>query len=420
MQLGGAIFSRRFGAKATLTYGALLWSIFTAITPQAAELGLSVVFLCRVGMGLSEGVAFPSLFHFLANWIPVAERSRAVASFLVGVHVGTTSALLFSPMIIAAHSWQMVFYSFGCAGLIWIALWTAFARDKASCAAVKAVDDIGAPGELTNSAGDYCGVPLDSISPSTTASPSQRSSVEELPTASPPVEAAENRYLSGFLTMSEIRAIRFIVTCPQCLAICATQFLQSFCHFLILSWLPSFFHSVFSVGTTSLSFTCMPYLAMVIFSSCGGWTADWLANRGIPLTRVRKMMMAVSCSGTALCIALFSVATSVRVALACVTCALACYSLSTGGFEASYLDIASPSLAGTFKSVANTLGAFSGFLAMPYSTAVLWILNGSWRGLFATVTLFQLISLSVFVRYGTAKRLLIEECDRELVPVSTK
>lgn len=416
MQLGGAILSRRYGAKRVLTYGAFLWSAFTALTPVAANWGMPILYICRVGMGLSEGVAFPSIYHFLASWIPAAERGRAVATFIVGVHVGTTTALIISPKIIAMHSWQMVFYSFGSAGLIWIFFWTMFAYDKVNPAF--GVDDHNSI-ELTS----Y----VDDQRDATPVADASRCSSLTLPKGPIPagsaLDAASRNsnitFLCTFLSNAERRAIRFILTSTPCLAVCVTQFLLSFCHFVILSWLPSYFHSVFGVKTASLSFTCMPYVAMAVFANFGGWAADALTAHGIPLTRVRKLVMAVSCSGAAIFIAMFACANSVPIALVCITTGLIFISLATGGYEASYLDIACPALAGTFKSVANTLGAFGGFLAMPYTTLVLWALNDSWRGLFATLSLFQLASLVVFLRFSTSKRLLVENSEVELVSQGT-
>lgn len=86
MQLGGAVLCRRAGAKRVLALGAAGWSLFTALTPAAAAMGYSTLLVCRVAMGLTEGVAFPSVYHFLAGWIPANERGRAISVFLTGVH----------------------------------------------------------------------------------------------------------------------------------------------------------------------------------------------------------------------------------------------------------------------------------------------------------------------------------------------
>jgi MFS family permease len=91
MQLGGALLCRRYGAKLVLTCGAFLWSSFTALTPVAAKLSFGTLLACRVGMGLSEGVAFPSAFHVLAQFVPCAERGRAVSLFVRRSHYSSSA-----------------------------------------------------------------------------------------------------------------------------------------------------------------------------------------------------------------------------------------------------------------------------------------------------------------------------------------
>lgn len=80
-------------------------------------------------MGFTEGLAFPAVYHMFAEWIPENLRGRASSLFHAGVGMGTTVALVISPLIIRSLSWQAVFYIFGAAGVLWLAAWLALARD---------------------------------------------------------------------------------------------------------------------------------------------------------------------------------------------------------------------------------------------------------------------------------------------------
>jgi MFS family permease len=225
MQIGGALLSRRYGAKRVLAYGAALWSAFTALTPAAARSGFHVLLVCRVCMGLSEGVAFPAIFHYLACWIPKAERGRAVSTFLVGVHVGTTLALVLSPKIITRYSWQAVFYVFGAAGGVWILFWVLLARDRDAdpCEDTDRVSEIGRDGSRTRS-----------LSEMQTTSNLHYDGV-----ADNSRHSVRRRLGGAVLSPSERRALRFICTSTPCLAICCTQFIMSFCHCTIISLHPN-------------------------------------------------------------------------------------------------------------------------------------------------------------------------------------
>ena len=57
-QVFGGWLADRFGGKIVLGIGVVWWSVFTLITPPAAALSFTILFLARVGMGLGEGSPF--------------------------------------------------------------------------------------------------------------------------------------------------------------------------------------------------------------------------------------------------------------------------------------------------------------------------------------------------------------------------
>jgi MFS transporter, ACS family, solute carrier family 17 (sodium-dependent inorganic phosphate cotransporter), other len=177
----------------------------------------------------------------------------------------------------------------------------------------------------------------------------------------------------------------------------------------ILSWLPTYYHRVFDVETATLWFTCVPYLAMAIAANFGGWGADRLIAGGMSLTRARMLMTSLALTGASVFLVLFSLSGSLLWSVALIALALAFMSLATGGFEATYLDIASPKLVGSLKGLSNTLGALSGVLAMPYTSVVLRVTDGSWRAVFASLAVYFCIGMAVFAGYGTSERVLVED-----------
>ena len=107
----------RLGGRVVLAAGVLVWSSATMCTPVAARHGLSTFILCRVVMGLAEGVATPSIHALLGEYVPVGVRSSAVARSTSGQYLGIVVAMLSSPLI--DRDWPAVFYIFGGAGLVW-------------------------------------------------------------------------------------------------------------------------------------------------------------------------------------------------------------------------------------------------------------------------------------------------------------
>ena len=79
-QILGGRLADRFGGKLVLGCGVILWSLFTIITPLAASLGFAALLLARVGLGLGEGVTFPSVYSLIGRWVPppsALARSRS-------------------------------------------------------------------------------------------------------------------------------------------------------------------------------------------------------------------------------------------------------------------------------------------------------------------------------------------------------
>lgn len=163
------------------------------------------------------------------------------------------------------------------------------------------------------------------------------------------------------------------------------------------------------MNLAALSFTAVPYISMAFCCNLGGWGADYLISRGMSLTKVRKVVTIISCSGSAIFYIAFSLAPTVGSGIVAITLALCFQSLCSGGYDSCYLDMSSPSLAGTFKSIANTLGAGSGVIAMPYTTMLLRLTDGSWRAVFGCLSFYHLAAMIVFCRYGTSERILVEE-----------
>ncbi len=75
-QILGGLAARRYGGRVVLLTGVGLWSLFTLLTPVAAASGMAPLILCRVLMGLGEGVTMPSVHALIGEWLPPEVRYR--------------------------------------------------------------------------------------------------------------------------------------------------------------------------------------------------------------------------------------------------------------------------------------------------------------------------------------------------------
>lgn len=440
MQLAGALFCRRMGAKVVLAYGAFLWSVFTFLTPMAGDAGLVVLLACRILMGLAEGVAFPSVYHFLSSWIPSHERGRAVALFLTGAHVGTVLALVISPYIIRLLDWRYVFYIFGSVGMGWIVAWQLIAYDRdhetnprlndegaesnaTKSTHVRILTDSGTTGDGNNEISD---AHLESVPLSTRDDPDSSPSMDNAPLTLPANNPTQNKVAPSsspclgngnsaapssrrLFTQDEWRIIHKILMDRRTLGVCISQSIFSMIHYVILSWLPTYFKQVFGMDAGSLSFTFIPYAAMALAANAGGYISDSLIKAGSNITAVRKNVTIFASLGAALSLLVFTRMYSVGGAIAAAAVSMAFMSVHSGGFESAYLDIASPKSTGIFKAVSNTLASCAGFIAVPMSTTVLELLDGSWRWMFASLSLLHVVHMVVFCSLFSAERVLTDE-----------
>lgn len=422
MQLGGALLCRRLGGKTVLAQGALLWSVFTIATPFTADLGMTPLLCCRVLMGLAEGVAFPGVFHFLSSWIPPCERGRSIALFLTGAHVGTMLALIVSPAIIRTIGWRFVFYIFGSVGFFWVIAWQLLAYDRDDTMRRRSSDpSIQRPHQSHQA--DEAVVPLSqqqdqgalsedaeldaadaeqTVSVALIANPSAAAATTSAPSA-----PGGSRW--AVFTVGELRLIRNVLTDRRTLSVCMAQGIFALIHYVILSWLPTYFKHVYKTDIGSLSFTFAPYAAMAVSANLGGWVADVLIEKGWPVTRVRKALTSVASVGAAVSLVVFSRMQSVWSSLVAVSFSMAFMSINSGGFEAAYLDVASPQCTGLFKAVSNTVGSFAGLIAVPLSTLVLEWVGGSWRIMFATLAFWHILLAIVFCLFFSADRVLTDD-----------
>lgn len=71
----------------------------------------------------------PAMNNIISKWIPVSERSRALALVYSGMYLGSVTGLAISPIFIHKFGWPSVFYSFGSLGSLWLALWLSKVRN---------------------------------------------------------------------------------------------------------------------------------------------------------------------------------------------------------------------------------------------------------------------------------------------------
>ncbi|CAI0470327.1 unnamed protein product [Linum tenue] len=239
----GGIWADKVGGKLVLGFGVVWWSIATILTPVAAKIGLPFLLMMRAFMGIGEGVAMPAMNNILSKWIPVSERSRALALVYSGMYMGSVTGLALSPVLINRFGWPSVFYSFGSLGTIWFALWLKKAY----------------------------------------------SSPEHDPELSP---QEKKLIMSGSVSKEPVTVIpwKLILSKPPVWALIISHFCHNWGTFILLTWMPTYYNQVLKFNLTESGLLCvLPWLTMAVFANLGGWIADTLVSKGLSITTVRKV-----------------------------------------------------------------------------------------------------------------------------------
>lgn len=122
LQIPGGIITRHYGTKAVFGLSNLVAILLTFAVPVTAHIDYRLLVLLRVIQGLVVGMAWPSMQHLTAHWIPPNERSRFVSAYL-GSSIGVAVTYPLCGMILDLFKWETVFYVTGFIGLVWFIVW---------------------------------------------------------------------------------------------------------------------------------------------------------------------------------------------------------------------------------------------------------------------------------------------------------
>ena len=351
-QVAGGALADRFGGKLVLASGVLIWSLFTFLTPFAAAAGFAVLIACRIAMGLAEGVTFPAVYSLTSRWIPLADRSKAIALGQSGIPTGSIFALAVTPLIAARWGWEWSFYSFGLVGVVWWVFWSwkisSSPRSHPTMSAEElALIESGAGAQLTED--------------------------DRIP-------------WRDFLKNKPVWAVLVAWTCAN------------WGIFVLTAWLPTFVNDGLGVDFDKIGWFAMaPPIASVLSMNVAGHLGDRWIRSGASLTRVRKVMTTIGFSGTATALLLVTTVESAWGAVAILCVGNVIGSAGVAGASTNPVDLA-PRHAGTIAGIANTVGGLPGVFGV-YISGWILELTGSWPIFFATtagVLLFGMVFYLVF------------------------
>ncbi|CAB3664906.1 MFS transporter [Trinickia soli] len=250
-QIPGGMFLDRFGSKLTYFLSMTLWSLCTLA--QGFVGGVSALFACRLGLGVTESPCFPTNSRVVATWFPQTERAFATGTYTVGEYVGLA---FFSPLLFAlmgAYGWRTLFYVVGGVGIVFGLIWWRFYREPHEHPAANEaeLDYIEAGGGLTRH------------TPSAQGNKRPKVAWRDIG------RLLKHRQLTG---------------------ICLGQFAGNSTLVFFLTWFPTYLATERHMGWLKIGFfAVMPFIAASVGVMFGGTFSDWLLRKGKSPNVARKL-----------------------------------------------------------------------------------------------------------------------------------
>lgn len=353
--LGGWL-ADRWGGKPVLGLGAIWWSLCTFVTPLMS--GIAGFTAIRVLLGFGEGVNAPAVQSLAARWFPIQERTRAVALYLAGSHIGTIIGFPLSTWIVARYGWPAVFYVYGLIGFVWVGFWYA----------------------------------LGALSPET----------------HPTIGDEERHYIlekRGARQQEKGVPWRLLLSRGPVWGLVATTFSVAWMVWLLISWLPTYLIETFNFSLKQSGlYSALPFAANTVGGIAAAWVQDRFISSGSSITRVRKTTLTLAFVGAIIFLLLIPRAQTAMHAVWYLTGAMGIFAAAQGTVMVNNIDIA-PRYAGLILGLQATAGNIAGALS-PLMAGFIVLWTGSFNGVFYLIVALLAATVIVWNWLATGEKVI--------------
>ncbi|HEX3701094.1 MAG TPA: MFS transporter [Phenylobacterium sp.] len=228
----------RFGPYKLIAFAILWWSLLTVsvtFVPAGLPISFGLLLGVRLLLGVGEAVIFPASNRLVASWIPQRERGFANGLIFAGVGVGGGLAPpLITYFMLTTHSWRTSFYVCAAIGVAVGVVWLLLVRDQPR---------------------DHAWV-----------SDAEASYIE----AGLPVHTSDGG----------LRRWRDMILDGQVALLTASYFCYGYVAYIFFTWFFKYLSDVRGLNLKSSAlYATLPFIAMAVASSLGGFVSDILIPR---------------------------------------------------------------------------------------------------------------------------------------------
>nr|XP_020467516.1 solute carrier family 17 member 9-like [Monopterus albus] len=353
-QILGGHTSDKVGGERVLLVSTALWALATAGTPLLAQLGchtVALLTLARFLMGLLQGVFFPSLASICSQRVVEGERGFLMSTMNSGSHLGTLLAGGMGSLLLDRYGWESMFYGTGLLSALWaLIVWQCLLK-----------------GEWTP---------------------------KQLKTSNDSQWSLSGRRWLALLKKPSVWAMVFAHMCA------------SSTFYTLLSWLPTYFKESFP-HATGWVYNVIPWLTAIPSALGGGYVSDFLINKGYKVAFVRKIMQFFAMGVSSIFYMLLCRTVTFTSAVIFVSAAMGVSTFTSGGVSVNVQDL-TPSCAGALFGFMNMLGALMGLVVVLLAGYLIEV-TLSWATVFSLVTLVNATGLGIFLIFGDARRVDLED-----------
>jgi sugar phosphate permease len=127
-QIPAAWYAEERSAKRLMFWSLLLWGVLATLTGLIYN--VSLLYVDRFLLGVSESVVLPGMLVFLSHWFTSAERSRTNAFLIIGNPVTVLWMSIISGYLAHSLGWRGMFIIEGLPAIIWAFLWLRLVQDE--------------------------------------------------------------------------------------------------------------------------------------------------------------------------------------------------------------------------------------------------------------------------------------------------